>query len=94
VAVGENARPAAAQSLNTVLGKMLRINKDGTIPDGTDAAEANPFLDKTTGDNQAIWALGLRNPYSFDVQPVTGRIFINDVGQDSYEEINDGIAGL
>ncbi|MCA1740715.1 MAG: PQQ-dependent sugar dehydrogenase, partial [Actinobacteria bacterium] len=93
VAVGENARPAAAQSLNTVLGKMLRINKDGTIPDGTDAAEANPFLDKTTGDNQAIWALGLRNPYSFDVQPVTGRIFINDVGQDSYEEINDGRAG-
>jgi len=87
VAVGENARPSAAQSLSTTLGKMLRINKDGTIP--TD----NPFNAYTTGNNQAIWAAGLRNPYSFDVQPGTGRIFINDVGQQTFEEINEGKAG-
>jgi glucose/arabinose dehydrogenase len=88
VAVGENARPAAAQDLNTVLGKMLRINKDvPRIPDD------NPFYAQTTGNNRAIWALGLRNPYSFDVQPNTGRIFINDVGQNAWEEINEGIAG-
>jgi glucose/arabinose dehydrogenase len=87
VAVGENARPAEAQSLNSLLGKMLRINKDGTIPSD------NPFIDYTQGQNQAIWALGLRNPYSFDVQPDTGRIFINDVGQRTWEEINDGIPG-
>jgi glucose/arabinose dehydrogenase len=87
VAVGENPRPAAAQYLNTTLGKMLRTNKDGTIP--TD----NPFNADTTGDNQAIWAAGLRNPYSFDVQPGTGRIFINDVGQQTFEEINEGKAG-
>ncbi|MCA1718165.1 MAG: PQQ-dependent sugar dehydrogenase [Actinobacteria bacterium] len=87
VAVGENARPLAAQSLYTTLGKMLRINKDGSIP--TD----NPFIDYTTGQNQAIWARGLRNPYSFDVQPDTGRIFINDVGQKLWEEINDGVPG-
>ena len=87
VAVGENARPSAAQSLGTTLGKMLRINKDGTIPDD------NPFIASTTGQNQAIWARGLRNPYSFDVQPDTGRIFINDVGQKKWEEINDGVPG-
>ena len=87
VAVGENARPSAAQSLSTTLGKMLRINKDGSIP--TD----NPFNAMTTGNNQAIWALGLRNPYSFDVQSETGRIFINDVGQKVWEEINDGVPG-
>jgi glucose/arabinose dehydrogenase len=87
VAVGENARPSAAQSLNTTLGKMLRINKDGSIP------MDNPFNAMTTGDNQAIWALGLRNPYSFDVQPETGRIFINDVGEKVWEEINDGVPG-
>ncbi len=87
VAVGENARPEAAQSLKTRLGKILRINKDGTIPPD------NPFYNKVPGGARAIWARGLRNPYSFDVQPGTGKIFINDVGQKTWEEINDGEAG-
>ena len=69
------------------LGKILRINSDGTIP--TD----NPFFGTATGANRAIWALGLRNPFTFAVQPGTGRIFINDVGQGTWEEINDGVAG-
>ena len=43
--------------------------------------------------NRAIWALGLRNPFTFAFQPGTGRMFINDVGQNTWEEINDGIAG-
>ena len=42
---------------------------------------------------RAIYALGLRNPFTFGVQPGTGRIFINDVGQNTWEEINDGTAG-
>jgi glucose/arabinose dehydrogenase len=87
VAVGENAVPSNSQSLGNRLGKMLRINKDGTIP--TD----NPFYGRALGPNRAIWALGLRNPYTFAVQPGSGRIFINDVGQDSFEEINAGSAG-
>lgn len=41
VAVGENTRAWAAHSLNPTLGKMLRINKDGSIPDGTDGTDAN-----------------------------------------------------
>ena len=43
--------------------------------------------------NRAIWALGLRNPFTFAFQPGSGRMFINDVGQNTTEEINDGIAG-
>jgi len=87
IAVGENANPANAQTLSNLLGKMLRINADGSIP--TD----NPFFATATGRNRAIWALGLRNPYTFNFQPTTGRMFINDVGQNSFEEVNDGIAG-
>ena len=87
VAVGDNANSNNAQSLSTRLGKMLRITSSGTIP--TD----NPFFNQTTGDNRSIWALGLRNPFTFAFQPGTGRMFINDVGQSTWEEINDGIAG-
>ena len=85
--VGENANPANAQSFSNRLGKVLRINPDGTIP--TD----NPFFNTATGDNRSIWALGLRNPFTFGFQPGTGRMFINDVGQSTWEEIDDGIAG-
>ena len=87
VAVGDNANGSNAQSLSTRLGKMLRITSTGGIP--TD----NPFFNQTTGDNRAIWALGVRNPFTFSFQRTTGRMFINDVGQNTWEEINDGIAG-
>ncbi len=87
IAVGENATGSNSQTLNNLLGKMLRINSDGTIP--TD----NPFYSQASGVNRAIWTLGLRNPFTFDIQQGTGRIFINDVGQVTWEEINDGIAG-
>jgi uncharacterized protein (TIGR03437 family) len=87
VAVGENATGSNSQTLSNLLGKMLRINSDGTIPSD------NPFFDTATGNNRAIWALGLRNPFTFAFQPGSGRMFINDVGQSTWEEINDGIAG-
>jgi len=87
IAVGENANSANSQTLATLLGKILRIDAGGTIP--TD----NPFFNVATGVNRAIWALGLRNPFTFGVQPGTGRIFINDVGEGTWEEINDGVAG-
>jgi glucose/arabinose dehydrogenase len=86
VATGENAVPSNAQTLSNRLGKILRINSNGTIP--TD----NPFFN-TPGARQEIWALGLRNPFTFAFQPGTTRMFINDVGQSAWEEINDGITG-
>ncbi len=87
VAVGENAVPSNAQSLNTPLGKLLRINANGSIP--TD----NPFYSQTTGVNRAIWGLGLRNPFTFAVDSTNGRMHVNDVGQDSWEEVNRGVRG-
>ena len=85
-AVGDNANGANAQTLANLMGKMLRLNADGTIP------EDNPFFFEALGRNRAIWALGLRNPFTFAFQPGSGRMFINDVGQNTYEEINDGIS--
>jgi glucose/arabinose dehydrogenase len=87
VAVGENATAANAQTLSNMLGKVLRINTDGTPPPD------NPFFNQAAGNNRSIWALGLRNPFTFTFQPGTGRMIINDVGQNTWEEINDGIAG-
>ena len=87
VAVGDHGGTTRAQALNDLFGKMLRINPDGTIP--TD----NPFYNTATGNNRAIWALGLRNPFTFAIQPGTGTMYINDVGQNLWEEINVGAAG-
>ncbi len=87
IAVGDNLGPENSQSFSSLHGKLLRIDSDGTIPSD------NPFYDSASGNNRAIWALGLRNPFTFAIQPGTGRVFINDVGFGSYEEINDGIAG-
>jgi glucose/arabinose dehydrogenase len=87
IATGENATTANSQTLSNMLGKILRINSNGTIPND------NPFFSQTTGNNRSIWALGLRNPFTFAFQPGTGRMFINDVGASTWEEINDGIAG-
>ena len=89
VAVGDNADGANAQSFSTRLGKMLRINPDGSIP--TD----NPFYNTASGPNRAIWARGLRNPFTFALNPggPPPTMIINDVGQEAWEEINDGEPG-
>jgi glucose/arabinose dehydrogenase len=92
IAVGENATGSNSQSLTTRLGKILRINSDGTIP--LDNPSSFPGISgSTSGIYKAIWAVGLRNPFTFAFQPGTTRMFINDVGQGTWEEINDGIAG-
>ena len=86
VSIGDQTAGQPTQDLHSLLGKLLRINPDGSVPDD------NPFADKTTGKYRAIWALGMRNPFTFAVQPETGRIFINDVGG-KFEEVNEGAAG-
>ncbi len=87
VAVGDNANGSLAPSLGSPFGKILRYNADGSIPGD------NPFAGQTSGGNRAIWARGLRNPYSMAFHPTTGRLHINDVGESSWEEINLGRAG-
>jgi putative heme-binding domain-containing protein len=86
VAIGDQTAGQPAQEMNSLLGRILRINPDGSVPDD------NPFVGKAKGKYRATWALGMRNPFTFAVQSETGRIFINDVGGVA-EEINEGVAG-
>jgi len=85
VAVGDNANGANAQTLGNRFGKVLRLNADGSIP--TD----NPFYLSAQASNRAIWTLGLRNPFTFAFHPDSGRMLINDVGEVSFEEVNEGV---
>ena len=87
VGVGDNADGSRSPLLNDPFGKLLRFNADGSIP------ADNPHYATQTGLARAIWARGLRNPFTFAVQPGTGRIHINDVGAGTWEEINLGSAG-
>lgn len=92
VFVGENGNGANSQLLTNRLGKVLRINKDGTIP--ADNPTSFPGISGTTsGINRAIWAVGLRNPFTAAFQQTTGRLFINDVGANTWEEIDPGRPG-
>jgi glucose/arabinose dehydrogenase len=87
VGVGDNANSARSQDLNSVFGKLLRFNDDGTIPGD------NPFCSTAGQQSCAVWALGLRNPFTFAVQPGSDHIHINDVGENTWEEINLGARG-
>ena len=73
-----------AQDNNDLLGKMLRINVDSG--DKYDIPTDNPFA--TEGGKREIWASGLRNPWRFSFDRKTGDMYIADVGQGDWEEIN------
>jgi len=66
----------SVQSLTTFTGKVLRIDPD-TSPPGLPPTD-NPFYNQTTGSYRAIYALGLRNPYSLSRHPDTGVLYINE----------------
>lgn len=74
-----------AQNLGEMLGKMLRIDVDSDAPYAI--PPDNPFLG-TQGARPEIWAYGLRNPWRFSFDRATGDLFIADVGQNLYEEID------
>jgi glucose/arabinose dehydrogenase len=75
------------QSLGTLLGKILRIDprpaggRPYRVPSG------NPFVDRG-GARPEIWAYGLRNPWRFSFDPATGDLWIGDVGQNAWEEVD------
>jgi glucose/arabinose dehydrogenase len=87
LSTGDKGRFEKVQSPDSDLGKVLRLNSDGSIPSD------NPWFNELPGKYRAIYALGLRNPYSLAVQPETGRIFICDVGGALAEEVNELLPG-
>jgi glucose/arabinose dehydrogenase len=79
------------QNKNSLLGSMLRISVGGDdFPSDANRnymiPPDNPFVGTSGADE--IWAYGLRNPWRFSIDPVTGLMYIGDVGQTSWEEID------
>jgi glucose/arabinose dehydrogenase len=87
VAVGNDAINSNSQTLSNLKGKILRLNSNGSVPSD------NPFVG-VAGARPEIWNYGLRNPFTFAVQPGTGLMFVDDVGEQTWEEINVGSAGV
>lgn len=91
----------AARDMNTMLGKILRVNRDGTIPADNPYATGLSARCGITGSTaigttcREIYATGLRNPFRFAMDPNSSgtRIYINDVGQNLWEEIDLGQSG-
>ena len=76
-----------AQNVDTLLGKMLRIDVNGTTGSSQYRIPAtNPYVGRTGRDE--IWSRGLRNPWRFSFDRATGDLWIGDVGQGRYEEID------
>jgi glucose/arabinose dehydrogenase len=83
IGVGDQEVSTNAQDPASPNGKILRINADGSIP------EDNPRAAQNTGSARGIWAIGLRNPFKLGVDGVTGKVFANDIGWGTTEEINE-----
>jgi len=87
IGIGEQTEQSASQSMDTLQGKILRLNIDGSIP------EDNPFYYSADGKYRAIYALGIRNPFGLAFKPGTNRLFEAEIGKSSFDEINEVKAG-
>jgi glucose/arabinose dehydrogenase len=89
VSTGDDTQfSTTAQNPYDLRGKILHINRDGT------PAQGNPYL--SGGGDPRVWAIGLRNPYRFNIQPGAPgapNLFIADVGGSAFEEIDIGVPG-
>lgn len=78
-----------AQDRSTLFGSVLRVDVDGAqgeLPYGI--PDDNPFVGNDDGWREEIWAYGLRNPWRFSIDPVTGWLWVGDVGQSLREEVS------
>nr|NIV15674.1 glucose dehydrogenase [Fodinibius sp.] len=92
IGMGDGGSSINAQNMQTLLGKMLRIDIDGDdFPAGGSRNYAipssNPFVDDASVLDE-IWSFGLRNPWRFSFDRATGDMYIGDVGQSAVEEID------
>jgi len=77
VTTGEAHNPGLAQDTGNRQGKVLRLNPNGSVPKG------NPF-----GNNNPVWAYGLRNPFGLTVRGANNRIYVTDNGPSCDDELN------
>jgi glucose/arabinose dehydrogenase len=80
-------RSTRAQDLTTLRGKILRIDPRSTAEAAYQIPPGNPFAGRADARPE-IWAYGLRNPWRFDLDEVTGDLWIGDVGRNAAEEVN------
>ncbi len=73
-----------AQNLDSLNGKILRINTDGSAPSD------NPFYNGSNNNRGKVYDYGLRNPFRFWIDQPTGKLYIGDVGWNTWEEVNTG----
>ncbi len=84
---GGGGDPAGnGQNTASLSGKILRIDVNGGSPYAIPAS--NPFANDMTGKKKEIWAYGLRNPWRYAFDPPSGSLYIADVGQGNWEEVN------
>jgi len=86
VTLGERFKFTPAQDLSNDLGKIVRINPDGTVP------QDNPFVGKA-GARPEIWSYGHRNPQGAAIHPVTGKLWESEFGPKGGDEVNIPKAG-
>ncbi|MEX2156198.1 MAG: PQQ-dependent sugar dehydrogenase [Gemmatimonadales bacterium] len=82
--------PNNAQNKHALLGKLLRVDVD--VASGYAIPGDNPFATDTAYEPE-IWSLGLRNPWRFSFDRLTGNLYVADVGQGAWEEVNVSSAG-
>ena len=92
ITTGDNANSANAQSAAPPYGKVFRIDPHGAGEGAHGIPGTNPFAG-VPGATQETWALGLRNPFRFSFDHLTGDLIIGDVGEVSHEEIDLSPAG-
>jgi glucose/arabinose dehydrogenase len=85
VSVGDDEASDQAQTLSSIYGKILRIDVDSTTPYAI--PPSNPFVDRP-GARGEIWAYGYRNPWRFSFDRATGDMWIGDVGDAKWEEVD------
>lgn len=96
VSCGEDADPCGAQSIISFKGMILRLKVDAlsdtfgfTIPKADITPADNPYVGNVNARARLVWAHGLRNPFRFHVDPRDGTLFLADVGQNTWEEVNE-----
>lgn len=102
VSLGDDAGGCTAQDTTVLAGKILRLDVT-RIPAGPGGPATramltppdNPFVAHRDSSARLVWALGLRNPFRFHIDPLTGALFVGDVGENTWEEVDRiGSAGL